>query len=63
MTPNQEDGSVEAEDEESAQAWIGGGGENPEYYSDRMGHFRKVRDSLLNMETLYGSSMSPHRTI
>ena len=48
MTPNQEDGSVEAEDEESAQAWIGDLEEkNPEYYSDRMGHFRKkVRDSL-----------------
>ena len=48
MTPNQGDGSVEADDEESAKAWIEDLQEkNPEYYSDRMGHFRKkVRDSL-----------------
>ena len=48
-----------------AQAWIGDLEEkNPEYYSDRMGHFRKKVGTLsLNMGTLYGSSMSPHRTI
>ena len=47
MTPG-EDGSVEAEDEESALAWITDLQEkNPEYHSDRMGHYRKkVRDSL-----------------
>ncbi len=43
-----EDGSVEAEDEESALAWIADLQEkNPEYHSDRMGHYRKkVRDAL-----------------
>ena len=47
MTPG-EDGSVEAEDEQSALAWITDLQEkNPEYHSDRMGHYRKkVRDSL-----------------
>lgn len=48
MTPNQEDGSIEAEDNDSALAWIADLQEkNPDYYSDRMGHYRKkVRDSL-----------------
>ncbi|MEC7706752.1 MAG: DEAD/DEAH box helicase family protein, partial [Candidatus Thermoplasmatota archaeon] len=47
MTPGEDD-SVEAEDEETALAWIADLQEkNPEYHSDRMGHYRKkVRDSL-----------------
>jgi superfamily II DNA or RNA helicase len=48
MTPDLNDGSVEADDRESALAWIADLREkNFEYYSDRMGHYRKkVRDSL-----------------
>ena len=48
MTPDLNDGSVEADDQESALAWITDLQEkNFEYYSNRMGHYRKkVRDSL-----------------
>ena len=48
MDPDPSDGIVEAEDRESAISWIVDLEEkNPEYHSDRMGHYRKkVRDSL-----------------
>ena len=48
MDSDSSDGIVEAEDRESAISWIVDLEEkNPEYHSDRMGHYRKkVRDSL-----------------
>ena len=46
--PDENDGSVEADDRQSALAWIADLEEkNPEYHSDMMGHYRKkVRDAL-----------------
>ncbi len=48
MTPNEADGSVEAEDRESALAWIADlEDKNPDYHSGRLGHYRKkVRDDF-----------------
>ncbi len=48
MTPDEADGSVEAEDRESALAWIADlEDKNPDYHSGRLGHYRKkVRDDF-----------------
>ncbi|MDP6661763.1 MAG: DEAD/DEAH box helicase family protein, partial [Candidatus Thalassarchaeaceae archaeon] len=50
MTPSEDDGSVEAEDRESALAWIADlEDKNPDYHSDRLGRYRKkVRDDFAN---------------